>query len=100
MVTTRVVVGGFIMAVHTSVVGKFLELEIDTRWLSTQVYTYFLVWKRIKELALVTMETKFPCVTKFMILKNMKRSNSRPKNCWFFASSFMKTIGSLSFLKY
>ncbi len=51
------------MAVHTSVVGRFLELEIDTRWLLTQVYTHFLVWKRIKELALVTMETKFPCVT-------------------------------------
>ncbi len=46
------------------------------------------------------METKFPHVTKFMILKNMKRANNWPQNCWFFASSFMKTIGSLSFLKY
>ncbi len=76
MVITRIVVGGFIMAVHTSVVGRFLELEIDTRWLSTQVYTDFSVWKMIKELVLVTMKTKFPYVTKFSILKNMKRSNN------------------------
>jgi undecaprenyl pyrophosphate synthase len=89
MVTTTIVVGGYIMAVHTSVVGRFLELEIDARWLSTQVYTHFLVWKMIKELVLVTMETKFPYVTKFMIiLKNMKRSKQLTKKllvlCQFF----------------
>jgi hypothetical protein len=30
MVTTRIVVGGYIMAVHTSVAAGFQELEIDT----------------------------------------------------------------------
>jgi hypothetical protein len=88
------------MAVHTSVDGRFLELEIDTRWLSTQVYTHFLVWKMIKELVLVTMGTKFPYVTKFMILKNMKRSKQLTKKLLVLCQFFHENNWFLSFLKY